>query len=93
MALSLKHVEYGGQLVEQLMKNSTKLERVHEKLNDLISKKVTEEKEYIKLLHIADEQIKWWEKAKARTRFTKYDMFYHHMINAVCMKYTLSRFH
>ena len=65
MALSLKNVEYGGELLTQLMSASSKMEKLHEKLNDLISKGIDDDNKYIKLADIALDHIKWWEKAKA----------------------------
>lgn len=65
MALSLKHVEYGGQLLDQLMQSSKKMETLHERLNELITKDVSDDARYMKLANVADAQLKWWEKAKA----------------------------
>ena len=66
MALSLKNVEYGGELLQQLMSASSKMEKLHEKLNDLISKGIEDDAKYLKLVDIAVDHMKWWEKAKAR---------------------------
>ena len=65
MALSLKNVEYGGELLQQLMSASSKMEKLHEKLNDLISKGIDDDAKYLKLVDIAVDHMKWWEKAKA----------------------------
>ena len=55
MALSLKNVEYGGELLQQLMSASSKMEKLHEKLNDLISKGIDDDAKYLKLVDIAVE--------------------------------------
>ena len=34
MGLSLKHVEYGGELLQQIMDSSKKMEQLHEKLEE-----------------------------------------------------------
>lgn len=65
MGLSLKHVEYGGQLLQQIMDSSKKMEQLHEKLNDMITKNVEDNSRYLKLIDVAENQIKWWDKAKA----------------------------
>jgi len=65
MAISLKHVEYGGQLLHQLMQCSKKMETLHERINELITKDVSDDGRYTKLVDVANEQLKWWEKAKA----------------------------
>ena len=66
MALSLKHVEYGGELLSQLMSSSSKMEKLHEKLNDLVTRSVDDDSKYIKLCDIAEKEMKWFDKAKAR---------------------------
>lgn len=65
MAISLKHVEYGGQLLQQLMQCSKKMETLHERINELITPDVSDDGRYTKLVDVANEQLKWWEKAKA----------------------------
>ena len=66
MALSMKHVEYGGELLSQLMSCSSKMEKLHEKLNDLVTRNVDDETKYEKLCEIAEKEMKWVDKAKAR---------------------------
>lgn len=68
MALSLKHVEYGGELLSQLMSSSSKMEKLHEKLNDLVTRSVDDDSKYIKLCDIAEKEMKWFDKAKAAGR-------------------------
>ena len=39
----MKHVEYGGELLNQLMSSSSKMEKIHEKLNDMVTRNVLDE--------------------------------------------------
>lgn len=75
MGLSLKGVEYGGELLTQLMSASNKMEKLHERLSDLLSRGVDDDERYKKLTRIATDHIQWFEKAKAqvvKTYFRKW---------------------
>ena len=67
LALGLKHVEYGGELVSQLMDNSQKHEKLHGKFHALLSRSGEGENEgaLIKLMQAAEDHSKFYEKAKA----------------------------
>ena len=65
MALSLKGVEYGGELVSQLMNSSAKMEVLHGKINEMLVSNSNDEAKYKKMITIGDAQLKWWDKAKA----------------------------
>ena len=62
----MKHVEYGGELLNQLMSSSSKMEKIHEKLNDMVARNVLDDSKYLKLCDLANNEIKWFDKAKAR---------------------------
>ena len=62
----MKHVEYGGELLNQLMSSSSKMEKIHEKLNDMVTRNVLDDSKYLKLCDLANNEIKWFDKAKAR---------------------------
>lgn len=64
IALSLKHVEYGGELVEQVMAASSKMETLHGKINDLQVRKVDDDAKYGKLVSCCKAQTDWFDKAK-----------------------------
>ncbi len=64
LALSLKHVEYGGELVDQLMAASAKMETLHGKINDLVVRKVDDDAKYKKLVSCSQAQTDWFDKAK-----------------------------
>jgi hypothetical protein len=66
MALSLKNVEYGGELLQQMMTCSAKLEKIHENLNELIahSGEGENESKFQKLIGASDAQCQWFDKAK-----------------------------
>ena len=67
MALSLKNVQYGGELLQQLMSCSSKLETLHGKLQDLVSRSGEGENEpkLSKLMALAEGHCNWFTKAKA----------------------------
>ena len=65
LALSLKNVEYGGELNDQLMACSQKLEKLHEKINNLISRNIDDDEQFLKLMAISEEKVRWFDKAKA----------------------------
>lgn len=67
MGLSLKQVEYGGELLNQLMACSTKLETIHGKFVSVVSRSGEGENEdkLKKLLKISEDHFQWFEKAKA----------------------------
>ncbi|CAL1165495.1 unnamed protein product [Cladocopium goreaui] len=68
LAISLKAVEYGGELTEQLLQNSGKLEKLYESYIDLKNRKVTDNTFYQTTLDSATAQLKWFEKAKAAAK-------------------------
>lgn len=65
MALSLKGVEYGGELVTQLMNSSTKMETLHGHINGMLGANSTDASKFKKMISIGEAQLKWWDKAKA----------------------------
>lgn len=67
MALSLKHVEYGGELLNQLMSSSNKMEKLHERISDLIKAGNDDDGKYIKFTGMAMAHIQWWDKAKVES--------------------------
>lgn len=69
LALSLKNVEYGGELNDQLMACSHKLEKLHEKINNLVSRNIDDDEQFLKLMAISEEKMKWYDKAKAEFLF------------------------
>jgi len=64
LSLSLKGVEYSGELTTQLMDCSKKLERLYELLQGITADDMDEQK-INKYLHATTVQIQWLEKAKA----------------------------
>lgn len=65
MAISLKGVEYGGELVNQLMNSSAKMESLHGNINGMLVANSTDDTKFKKMISIGDAQLKWWDKAKA----------------------------
>lgn len=47
------------------MDSSKTMEQLHAKLNDMITTNVEEDQRYVKLTEVAENQIKWRERAKA----------------------------
>lgn len=63
-AISLESVEYSGDLTNQLMTFSKKMETVYKKLADLISRKVEDPQAYSNFLKVIDDRLSWYEKAE-----------------------------
>ena len=67
-SISLQSLEYSGDLANQLMSFSNKMETVYRHLQDLRSRKVTNQKAYEKHFMIIDEKLAWFSKAEAHLR-------------------------
>ena len=55
----------GRYFSQQIMDSSKTMEQLHAKLNDMITTNVEEDQRYVKLTEVAENQIKWRERAKA----------------------------
>lgn len=64
-AISLKAIAYSGDLADQMMQFSAKMEAVYQKLADLVSRDVKTESAYRKYFGIIDDKMQWYEKAEA----------------------------
>ena len=64
-AIALQAIEYSGDLANQLMNFSAKMEKIFHHLQDLRKRKVTEESAYAKHFKIIEEKLSWYEKAEA----------------------------
>ena len=65
LSLSLKGVEYSGELTTQLMDCSKKLEKLYELLHGIVANDEKDEAKIKKFLQATHVQIQWLEKAKA----------------------------
>ncbi len=65
LAISLKAVEYGGELTTELLSASKALEAMYEDYIDLQARKVSDPGPYTKLLDKTNQKFKWIEKGKA----------------------------
>jgi hypothetical protein len=65
-AIALSSLEYSGDLSNQLLAFSNKMEVVYKHMQDLRSRKITDEKAYAKHFAIVDEKLAWYTKAEAR---------------------------
>ena len=65
LALSLKGVAYGDQLVDELFSHSQKMEKLYEVVSGLLAKGNTSEGKYVKFVAAYQEKAAWFEKAKA----------------------------
>lgn len=66
LAVSLKGVAYGDQLVDQLFAHSSRMERLFETVNTLLKDGSTNESKYTKFIENYQKSTAWFEKAKAR---------------------------
>ena len=64
MALSLKHVTYGGELHSKLMECSNTMETLYHQFHELGSKGRFDEPKAKQLIAKTADHLKWWEKAK-----------------------------
>ena len=67
LALTLRGLEYSGELIAKLMDSSKKLEKVHELFQDAVSKSPLDKKLVHKLMATKDHYFSLLEKAKVGT--------------------------
>lgn len=65
LAVCLKHLQYGDQLVDQLLHHSASMEKLYGTLQGMVARGVTNDAAYDRVLDVYDEKSKWFEKAKA----------------------------
>lgn len=65
LSIMLQNLEYSGDLSNQLMAFSCKMEAVFKHLQDLKARKVDDPKAFRKHLAIVDEKLDWYTKAEA----------------------------
>ena len=63
-SISLGSLEYSGDLSQQMLQFSTKMEKIYRNLRELVDKKIMEEGPYEKHFQIIQEKIQWYEKAE-----------------------------
>lgn len=63
-AISLGSLEYSGDLANQLLNFSSKMEHIYKLLQDLQSRKVEDESQYTKHFAIVDDKLQWYDKAE-----------------------------
>lgn len=70
-AIALGPVDYSGDLAGKLLAFSEKMEKVWKKIQDLRTRKVSDESAYENHLNILDDKLTWFEKAEViRLRFS-----------------------
>lgn len=65
LAISLKHLEYGGHLVEQLFTHSSHMEKLYSTMQSMLSEPQTKEGKLVKVINLVEEKSEWFTKAKA----------------------------
>ena len=65
LAISLKHVQYSDQLVEQLMQHSQQLEKLYGSFQGLAGKESTKDSKFEQVILLAKQKMEWFEKSKA----------------------------
>lgn len=73
LSLSLKGVDYGGELNQKLMVSSQKLERIYELFSEALGKPTQDETKLKKYIELTEIQTKWFEKAKVGHRYKNDD--------------------
>lgn len=64
-AVAIGQLPYSGDLADQLLAFSNKLESVYRKMSELCSSNVNDPKSYRKYIQILDEKLAWFVKAEA----------------------------
>ena len=64
-AVAIGQLPYSGDLANQLMEFSTKLESVYSKMQELRVNNKTDLKKYAKFFSILDEKLAWFVRAEA----------------------------
>ena len=64
LAISLQHVQYSDQLVEQLFKHSEQMEQLYGCIQKLVGAKDPKESKLDKAISMALDKMKWFEKSK-----------------------------
>ena len=62
--ISLQSVEYSGDLSQDMLKFSSKMENLFLALQDLYNRKVEDPAAYQKFFKIIDDRLQWFEKAE-----------------------------
>lgn len=67
-AVSLKHLNYSGELVSGLMGFSDRMEKIYERINKLMEKKIdAESSKWVDILQTVQDEVKWYTNAEAYT--------------------------
>jgi hypothetical protein len=64
-AIALRHVQYGGDLVEKLFSHSTQMEKIYSCFQNLFTQPDAKDGKFLKLMALATEKRGWFETAKA----------------------------
>eukprot|EP00438_Fugacium_kawagutii_P016329 Skav212449 [mRNA] locus=scaffold1094:316880:323381:+ [translate_table: standard] len=65
LSIQLQQLEYSGDLPQQMLKFSSKMETVYGLVQDLVKRKVESESKYERHFALIDEKLSWFEKAEA----------------------------
>ena len=63
-SISLGSLEYIGDLAQQMLQFSSKMEKIYRKLRDLVDRKVNTEEPFEKKIQIIQDKVQWYEKAE-----------------------------
>lgn len=63
-SISLKHLNYSGELVSGMMQFSQKMETVFEKITSMVSESVEDEDRWANVMNIIGDQMKWYKQAE-----------------------------
>ena len=64
-SIALGTQEYSGEIVQQLMKFSQKMENVFKNLQQLVAAKTEDQGKFLKFFKIIEDKMAWYEKAEA----------------------------
>lgn len=64
-AIALRHVQYGGDLVDKLFSHSTQMEKIYSCFQNLFTQPDAKDSKFVKLMDLAKEKRAWFDTAKA----------------------------
>ena len=63
-SISLGSLEYSGDLAQQMLQFSSKMEKIYRKLRDLVDRKVNTEEPFENFFQIIQDKVQWYERPR-----------------------------
>ena len=82
-SIALGTLEYSGDLADQMLSFSGKMEKTYRRLRDLVKHKVEDPAQYGKFFAVIQDKMNWYEKAEARLPRLKHVKYIAYMGNVI----------